>query len=608
MKLRWLLFLAFTLISAVPVFMLAVWVDRSAIKKEISAVEEKHLLLAHNLSYTLSRYVQDVEATFRLVVANLNQGTMIANIDQLLTTLDIQTIFIVDQQNIRQHGLHPTPSLIQELPPVSALHALRQSAQAAEGNLVFSDLTRHNGEPAFLIGQALAPNHLAIGILNTNFLITTQEAVTFGERGHAMIVDHAGKVVAHPSKEWQATSKDASALSVVQAMKRGETGVSFFYSPPMQAEMVAGYTVVPKVGWGVMVPQPMQELRQRAGDVKVIALGLALLGMTIAGILSWRLSKSLARPIEAIRRTARAIAQGALDTRIPRIARHAPMELKDLARSLNRMVDRLQNTNAELSQSLVHAKQANQAKSEFLTNISHELRTPLHGMLLLSQIGSHKGHKTPLPKLLDYFGKIEASGQTLLNLINDLLDLAKLETGKMQFTFAPTNLNLLLEQMADEFASLAAHRQLQIECHLPTAPVLLQCDAERFKQVLRNLLSNAVKFSPDSSTIQLTLQAGEQTVNIGVHDQGLGIPEAEVQTIFDPFIQSSTTHTGAGGTGLGLAICQEIVTAHQGHIWATNHPNGGASLQIELPLIAPLGVHQPPSASPVLAQPASHAP
>jgi signal transduction histidine kinase len=108
-------------------------------------------------------------------------------------------------------------------------------------------------------------------------------------------------------------------------------------------------------------------------------------------------------------------------------------------------------------------------------------------------------------------------------------------------------------------------------------------DPGKIMQVLRNLLSNAVKFSPAGGTIELTVGQGESGLVVSVGDQGLGIPEGEQQTIFDKFIQSSKTRTGAGGTGLGLAICREIIMAHHGRIWAENRPEGGAVFFLELP-------------------------
>jgi signal transduction histidine kinase len=112
-------------------------------------------------------------------------------------------------------------------------------------------------------------------------------------------------------------------------------------------------------------------------------------------------------------------------------------------------------------------------------------------------------------------------------------------------------------------------------------------DEGKLKQVLRNLLSNAVKFAPKGSTIALAMHQAAQWVVVSVRDQGPGIPEDELETVFDTFVQSSRTKTGAGGTGLGLSICHEIITSHQGRIWAANNPDGGAVFSFELPILLP---------------------
>jgi signal transduction histidine kinase len=109
-------------------------------------------------------------------------------------------------------------------------------------------------------------------------------------------------------------------------------------------------------------------------------------------------------------------------------------------------------------------------------------------------------------------------------------------------------------------------------------------DVEKIKQVLRNLLDNAIKFSPEGGTIDVAVCRVAGSVRVSVRDQGPGIPQDELETVFDKFIQSSKTKTGAGGTGLGLAICHEIVTAHKGRIWAENRPEGGAVFSFEIPL------------------------
>ncbi|MEE8452282.1 MAG: HAMP domain-containing sensor histidine kinase [Thermoguttaceae bacterium] len=226
---------------------------------------------------------------------------------------------------------------------------------------------------------------------------------------------------------------------------------------------------------------------------------------------------------------------------------------------------------------------ADQAKTLFLANMSHELRTPLHGMLSFATFGIKKIKTASRESLLRYFTKIDESGKMLLTLLNDLLDLSKLESGKMTFEFVRLDMGILIESIADEFSSLTALRKLAIEVQLPEIGIPIIGDQIRLMQVIRNLLSNAVKFSPDEGTIRIVLQRQADGIQLSVHDQGIGIPEDELEEIFDKFIQSSKTSTEAGGTGLGLSICMEIVEAHKGRIWAENNPGGGAAIHCRIP-------------------------
>ncbi len=232
------------------------------------------------------------------------------------------------------------------------------------------------------------------------------------------------------------------------------------------------------------------------------------------------------------------------------------------------------------------AERANASKSEFLANMSHELRTPLHGILSFARFGIEKHKNVDPAKLATYFSNIHQSGTTLLALLNDLLDLAKLEAGRMQFALQPENLAQLANGILDEYSSLLSERNIDVSSKIEPEHLLVIADAEKLKQVLRNLMSNAVKFSPKGGTINLIseIQDCDKTVIISVHDEGPGIPDDEVDLIFDKFIQSSNTKSGAGGTGLGLAICREILAAHKGRIWAENNPGGGARFSFEMSL------------------------
>ena len=241
------------------------------------------------------------------------------------------------------------------------------------------------------------------------------------------------------------------------------------------------------------------------------------------------------------------------------------------------------------------AEAARRAQQQFLANMSHELRTPLHAVLSYAGFGLTKAGTVSSEKLQQYFCQIDRSGKVLLAQLNDLLDLAKLEAGKMTFAFERIDLNPLLAYVADEFRALGDERQVVIDVLTPATPTRLRLDTTRLGQVIRNLVGNAVKFAPGGSTITIRLECRAQMAVVSVCDQGPGIPPDELETVFDRFVQSSTTATGAGGTGLGLAICYEIITAHGGRMWAENQPNGGARFAFALPLTDP-SVFDPSSA------------
>ena len=225
---------------------------------------------------------------------------------------------------------------------------------------------------------------------------------------------------------------------------------------------------------------------------------------------------------------------------------------------------------------------ASQSKSEFLANMSHELRTPMHAIISFASFGVDKIDRVDNAKLLHYFRNIHKSGSRLLLLLNDLLDLSKLEAGKMRMQRQMTDLRGLIDDATAEVEALARARAIVLLVEVSGA-LSAAIDPTRMLQVLRNLLSNAIKFSPDGGRVMFRCAwqpaaagagaAGDApTVELRVSDEGIGIPEDELEAVFDKFVQSSKTKTGAGGTGLGLAICREIMAAHGGTIHACNNP------------------------------------
>jgi len=239
---------------------------------------------------------------------------------------------------------------------------------------------------------------------------------------------------------------------------------------------------------------------------------------------------------------------------------------------------------AELLKAKQVADQANQAKSEFLANISHELRTPMQAVLGFSKLGLDRLESINKEKTKQYFAEIHTSGQRLLNMLNNLLDLSRLEAGMVAYRFRRRKLSNVLLDVLDELDPLIKEKKVVIKFENLDAPDFASFDKEKIMQVIRNLLANAIKFSTPGASITTVVLPNNGSIVVSVKDRGPGIPENELESIFDKFVQSSKTKTGAGGTGLGLAICHEIIKAHGGNIWAENNTGDGATFSFTLPV------------------------
>ncbi len=239
--------------------------------------------------------------------------------------------------------------------------------------------------------------------------------------------------------------------------------------------------------------------------------------------------------------------------------------------------------NASLETALNNANQANEAKSLFLANISHELRTPMHGILSFARFGQLKIDTAPQSKLKSYFDEISDSGSRLMLLLNDLLDLSKLEAGKIDYDFAETDLPGLARSVSGEMAAFAETKNIKIEVRSESPELIGTFDAQRIGQVFRNLVSNAIKFSEAGTRVIISFSMNDEVIRCCVSNHGMGIPQSELETVFDKFVQSSKTKTGSGGTGLGLAISKEIIHQHRGRIWAESEPGEDTRFIVELP-------------------------
>lgn len=253
---------------------------------------------------------------------------------------------------------------------------------------------------------------------------------------------------------------------------------------------------------------------------------------------------------------------------------------------------------AQRARALALAERLNAAKSEFLANMSHEMRTPLHAILSFAGLARKKVDQPDLAReaLRTYISRIDESGRRLLRLLNDLLDLSRLEAGMMQYEFQLNDVTRIVRAVATELEVVALERGVHLVGLAEEGPVEVVCDPGRLEQVVRNLLANAIKFTPAGRQVRVTLAAHPvvlalddappeftEGARIVVSDDGVGIPTDERGTVFDKFVQSSRTKTGAGGSGLGLAIVHQIVSDHHGTIEIHDSPSGGAEFVVLLP-------------------------
>jgi len=239
----------------------------------------------------------------------------------------------------------------------------------------------------------------------------------------------------------------------------------------------------------------------------------------------------------------------------------------------------------ELQQALARAESADRAKSRMLANVSHEMRTPLSSIVGFSTLILQRNPDGD--KLREFATLINSEGRRLARLVNDFLDLQRIEAGRDTFRLASTDLAALVRDVAAHY-DLGDKPKHTIQVNVDsTAPI--QADSDRIRQVILNLLSNAVKFSPDGGTIQLELRQQDSEVVCAIRDQGMGILPGELPSLFERFQRSeSAEYLRIQGTGLGLALCKEIIQHHNGRIWAESAGEGqGATFNFALPVLEP---------------------
>jgi two-component system, NtrC family, sensor kinase len=428
------------------------------------------------------------------------------------------------------------------------------------------------------------------------------ERARVGTTGYAYAVDARGELVTHPDVNLVLAHTNFASLPQVRAALRGagrSHGGTAIGRDPDGTKVLSAFRVVEPLGWSVFVEEPTSEayapLRSAIWRTALLLVAFLLLAVATAVFLARR----LVRPIESIQAAAAKIGSGAFSQRIEIRSND---ELGALAEEFNLMAARLQESYSSLEQKVEERtaelatalreldeksrelEAASRHKSEFLANMSHELRTPLNAIIGFSQVLGDGMFGDVNEKQAGYLDDILASGNHLLSLINDVLDLSKVEAGQLELEVAPFSLREVLERGIVMVRERALKDGVQVDLALKGDVDVVEGDERRIRQVVFNLLSNAVKFTPTGGAVDVSTHHVDGEVLVSVADTGPGLAPEDHERIFAEFQQTESGIAQREGTGLGLALSKRLVEMHGGRIWVESELGHGSTFVFTLPL------------------------
>lgn len=351
-----------------------------------------------------------------------------------------------------------------------------------------------------------------------------------------------------------------------------------------------------------------------ASVIIAVTFALTILAIVAAGGLWLALTRSIVKPILAIENSARRIALGDLKERVPVMTED---EIGKLASEFNRMAGSLEDSYATLEKKVeertealklaneelsakkqqlettnAELQEANKMKSQFLANVSHELRTPLNSIIGFSELLQEKAFGDLNERQLQYVDYVHSSGEHLLQLINNILDLSRIDAGRMELALEDFPIMEVIGEALGSIRPFAHERNITMETKTVPASPLLHADRAKFKQIMLNLLSNAVKFNVEGGKVSMDWEIVEEPAGMKLErflvfkitDTGIGIKEEDREKLFKEFQQIDSSITREyGGTGLGLVLTKRLVELHKGRIWFESSPGAGSTFFVKMP-------------------------
>jgi signal transduction histidine kinase/DNA-binding response OmpR family regulator len=446
----------------------------------------------------------------------------------------------------------------------------------------------------------------AVGMLLINYSVdsfyNTFRQIELGPDAYMIVVDRKNRLVYHPNRS-QIGAQVSSRL-IEQMTEQSGTLVQQIENK----EMFIAYNYSPVSDWYLISFIPMDSLMREPLRMRQYALLIVTIFIALVMLLALLVSSDIARPINQITELFKQIQNGSIDWNT-RIKEDRSDEIGELNRWFNLFLTSLIEKK-ETEEALVRAKEeaeaANNAKGLFLANMSHEIRTPMNGIVGMTELALD----TDLtPQQRDFLTTIRTSAHALLTLINDILDLSKIESGKMIFIEEPFRLREVISKMVKSLALGANGKNIEILFYIePDVPDALIGDPGRLRQVLINLMGNAIKFTEQGEVLlrvsRKAMGNTEVLLHFSVSDTGIGIAEDKQKLIFEMFSQADISTTRRyGGSGLGLAISSRLVELMGGTIWVESKPGKGSKFhftaRLQLQANQPVELPSPRLSAPV---------
>ena len=311
---------------------------------------------------------------------------------------------------------------------------------------------------------------------------------------------------------------------------------------------------------------------QMASDISLQVIKVttitAAIGLIMVILISFFNTRNINRPILLLKEKTKEVARGKFGSPL-NIS--SPPEIKELTNSFNTMCERL--------------KELDEMKKDFISHLSHELRTPLTAIKEASNMLLEGVFKDVPEKQYELFSIIKEECERLINSVNRILDLSRMEAGMMTYNFKMASIIPIIQKSVTKLIPLAQKKKIDIELNLSDKISLTKIDEEKIAQVIENLLDNALKFTLEGGKVIITAMENEKgMIEVSVADTGCGIPKDDLEKVFDKFKRIESGWVAVRGTGLGLSIAKHIITAHGGQIWVKSEPGKGSVFYFTLPV------------------------